>query len=114
MDSIKLNNTVKQVTDLLALESYEKLEKLSNGSRLSAIEMEQAITEYGKTILPLPIPGYEKIDVFEVISSNPRKWSVNVPVYTREEGESDLTLELTLIDTSNEIYGIEVDDIHVL
>jgi hypothetical protein len=114
MNTEKLHSTVKTVTDLLAQEAYIDLEKLSNGVRLTANELKKAVVEYGCKIVPTPVQGYEELDVIEVIGSKPKQWSVNVPVFTLEEGKSDLTLELTIIESPSALYRIEVDDLHVL
>lgn len=94
MNTEKLHNTVKRVTDLLAKEKYKEIESLCNGVQLDAEELAYAAKDYGMEILPLPKEGYEKLDIIEVTNSNPKEWSVYVPIYTSEEGMSDLTLEL--------------------
>ena len=114
MNSEKLNFAVKTVTDYLAQGEYEELERLSNGIRLKANEIETAVVDYGRKIEPLPDTVYEELDVVEVDGSEPKQWSVNVPVFTFEEGRSDLTLELTIIDSCSGLYTVEVDDLHVL
>jgi hypothetical protein len=114
MNAKKLHNTVKKVTDLLSEKKYNEIESLCNGARLGANELEYAVKDYGRVIIPLPNEGYEKLDIIEVTDSNPKEWSVNVPIYTSEEGMSDLTLELSLIDSPSEFYKIEVDNLHVL
>ena len=37
-----------------------------------------------------------------------------VDLWMVEEGRSDLTLEIRLTDTGRELYGIEIDNLHVL
>ncbi len=114
MNTEKLHNTVKVITELLAEGKYKEIEALCNGVRLDAKEIAYAVSEYGRTIIPLPKEGYERLDIIEVSNSNPKEWSVNIPIYTSEEGLSDLTLELSLINNSTELYQIEVDNLHVL
>ena len=114
MNTEKLNNTVKMVTELLAGKKYKEIESLCNGVRLNAEEIAYAVKEYGREIISLPKEGYKKLDIIEVTDSSPKEWSVNVPIYTSEEGMSDLTLELLLIDSLSDLYNIEVDDLHVL
>ena len=114
MNTEKLNNTVKIVTELLSEKKYKEIESLCNGVRLKADQIACAVNEYGRNIVSLPNEGFEKLDIIEVTDSNPKEWSVNVPIYTSEEGKSDLTLELSLIDSTSDIYKIEVDNLHVL
>jgi hypothetical protein len=114
MNVEKLNYTVRAVTDLLAHEKYEALEQLSKGVRLTASEIMYAVSEYGRKIVALPEEGYEELDIIEVTESNPKEWSVNVPIFTKEEGRSDLTLELSLTDSRENMYVVAIDNIHVL
>jgi len=57
---------------------------------------------------------FENLDVIEVEGARPRQWSVNVDLWTVEEGRSDLTLEITLRENEKEIYDVEIEGIHVL
>jgi len=43
-----------------------------------------------------------------------REFAVHVPLWTREEGPSDLSLELTLVDAQDGNFAVEVDNIEVL
>lgn len=114
MNTDKLHSTVKLITDLLAEKQYDELVKLSDGVRLTPVELEKAVKDYGREIIPMPQEGFGQIDFIEVEGANPKKWSVNVPIYTKEEGMSDLTLELTLIESGQSHFRVEVDDLHVL
>lgn len=114
MNSEKLKRTVKSVTDLLAAESYAELEKLTGSKRLPADEIKQAVIGYGQDLIPLPGEGYDALDVIEVNGKEPKQWSVNVPIYSRKEGMSDLTLELTLLDSTSDMYVVEIDNLHIL
>lgn len=114
MNPQKLHRTIESVTALLAAGSHDALEELSHGMWLSAQEIREAVAAYGRTIVALPPEGYRGIDAIAVRDANPRRWSVNVSLYTSEEGHSDLTLQLTLIESSTDAYGVEVDGIRIL
>jgi hypothetical protein len=86
--------------------------RMSGGVRLSRRELEMAIQEYGRTLVPLPEWASESWNIVEVRDTLPRQWSVWIPLWTKEEGRSDLTLGLTLIQDGSD-YRIEVDDLHV-
>src|SRR5204862_5472520 len=49
---------------------------------------------------PAPIEGL--VDVVEVGGSNPKRWSVDLQLWTKEEGRSDLTLQMHFTDRSEE------------
>ncbi len=52
------------------------------------------------------------VDIYEQ-TSHPEELALDVPLWTKEEGRSDLTLALTAIK-QGETYTVEVDDLHVL
>jgi hypothetical protein len=110
----KLKAPVRQVISLLAHGDYKALEKLTNGVRLSAAEMAEAVREYGGGLILPPEDSFDNLDVVEVQGARPREWSVNVDLWTAGEGQSDLTLELTLRESGKEVFDVEIDNIHVL
>lgn len=110
----KMKAAVRQVVSMLVQGDYETLERLTSGVRLTAAEMAEGVHEYGGSLILPPNDAFENLDVVEVEGSQPREWSVNVALWTAEEGRSDLTLELTLRESGKEIYDVEVDGIHVL
>ena len=110
----KLRDTVSALTDLLAMGDYEGLCRLPRTSRLSPAEIERVILNYGRQLMPLPNSAFEAADIIPVSESNPQQWSVVVPLWSKEEGRSDLSLELTVEDSDTRTYSIEIDDLHVL
>lgn len=104
--------TIKKIVELLVHKNYQELELLSNGIRLTSAEINQAICDYdGVLVLP---PSYDSVDSIEIAGSNPRSWSVRYDLWTEEEGQSDLSLEATLIESDQDIMGVELNNIHVL
>ena len=85
----------------------------SKGQRLSAQDMAQAISDYGRRLVVPPDDAFKLMDVVEVRNVKPPQWSVNMPLWTQEEGRSDLSIGVTLI-SYEEGFKIELDDIHVL
>jgi hypothetical protein len=57
--------------------------------------------------------AYRDLDVIAVRYSSHPTWSVRAPLWSREEGRSDLTLELT-ISRDGGRWNVEIDDLHVL
>jgi|SRR5690554_5233353 len=106
-----IESTVRHIYSLLQSQQYEAVEKLTNGIRLSADEIEEAITDYGCRLVPYP--DSVELDIVEVTGSTPKEWSVVAPVFTVEEGLSDLSIELSLVDNGQEIYRSELDNIRV-
>lgn len=104
---------VANISTLLATGQYYELERLSEGNRLSRSDMQIAVTSYGRRLLPLPHEVLEDIDYVACVGAQPARWSVVVPLFTAEEGRSDLSLELTLIGQGEYRYAVEIDNIHV-
>ena len=59
-------------------------------------------------------PIDELLDMVEMAGSRPKSWSVNLPLWTEEEGRSDLTLEMRFTESEADTYSVEIDDLHVL
>lgn len=110
----KIQLTTKHVVQLLIERKYDELESLSKGIRLKAEEIEVAIREYGRHLTIPSESQYSNLDVIEILGSNPRAWSVRFDLWTEEEGRSDLSLELTLIEVPGPMLQVEVDNLHVL
>lgn len=110
----KIKDEVIKIVQLLSTCDYDAIVEYTNGVRLPADEIRYAVEEYGRTVILPPATVFEELDVIEVVDANPGEWSVRCPLWTKEEGRSDLTLELSLIDLSNGKLRVEVDNLIVL
>jgi hypothetical protein len=113
IDAAKLSHTIQHVVDHLIRGEYAAVEALTAGQRLNAGEIARAITDYGRQLVSPPADERPR-SVVEIESSSPERWNVYVDLWTAEEGRSDLTLELTVTDSTHPMYEVQVDDIHVL
>ena len=111
MEQLRL--LVVQIITMLVGAQYRQIEELTNGIRLSAREIQTAITEYGRTLALPPNSAYELLDIIRVNHVDLEQYSVRMPLWTQEEGRSDLTLELT-VKIVGENLEVALDDIHVL
>jgi hypothetical protein len=109
----KLTDPLRKVLPLLVGEKYAELELFTKGIRLSAKEIARAVANYGRKLVLPPEEGFQLMDVIEVKNAQPRRWSIAMPLWTQEEGRSDLTLEITVIEQQND-FLVELDDIHIL
>ncbi len=98
---------------MLADRDFAGLASWSKGVRLTQSEMASAVNEYGRTIVVPPGQVIPNLDVVKVENSEPESWSVDVPLWTKEEGRSDLTLEVTMTESGRDLMDVEIDDIHV-
>lgn len=106
-----IEKIVKELYALLLNKEYQQIESLTEGVRLNAREIEDSIKDYGRNLAPYP----EKVefDVIEIVGTEKKAWSVVAPVYTIEEGLSDLSIELTILHSASDHLKIELDNIHV-
>jgi hypothetical protein len=103
---------VRELVEMLVLADYLGVERRSGGVRLSAESLARAVSEYGRRLVLPPSEAAAPLDVVPHRAGG--GWSVIVPLWTAEEGRSDLSLELTILVRGSSSYRIEVDDLHVL
>ncbi len=103
---------VRAVIGLLVECRYADLARLAQG-RMSAPDIARAIEDYGKTVTACPEPIEELLDLIELHHTARPTWSVVVPVFTQEGGRSDLSLELTVTETSSGRYDVMLDNCRV-
>tara|TARA_R110001592_G_scaffold254129_2_gene517451 strand:+ start:18985 stop:19308 length:324 start_codon:yes stop_codon:yes gene_type:complete len=107
-----MEESIRHLYSLLCSSEYSKVYWLTSGNRLSVEEMGRAISEYGDELIPYP--EEIQLDVIEILNTSPKAWSVTAPVYTQNEGLSDLSIELTATENSKGSYVLSLDDIRVL
>ncbi len=110
----RIISLMEQVVSWLVTGDFKSVEDRSKGVRLSAPLLEQAIHDYGRTLISPPLGAFEDMNIVPVANAHYPTWSVNFCLWTKEEGESDLTIECTIIDSGNDGLIIEIDNIHVL
>jgi hypothetical protein len=108
-----MRSIVREMVDRLAREDYESLIQHCSKSRLTSDDLRSVVHDYGRKLVSPPSDAYKDLDSVEVNSATVPKWSIRAPVWTREEGQSDLTLELTITLGPGE-PSVELDDVHVL
>lgn len=113
-----MNNTshllriIRSFISLLVERKYSEIEAITNGKRLPAVQIQNAIMSYGRTLVFPPESAFQLIDAVEVKGVQPPRWSIIMPLWTKEEGRSDLSVEITIVDTKP--TTIELDDIRVM
>lgn len=110
----QMTAVVVMITNLLAAGDYETASRMADGRRLSAADLERAVRDYGRTLVSLPPAARDSYDVYRVEKADRPTFSVDVDLWTREEGRSDLTLQLGLIDTGRSTYAVTIEGLHVL
>ena len=82
------------------------------GSRVTQADYARAIAEYGRTLVPPPRDAYAAIE--PVLADPPAEgvWAVDAPLWTAEEGRSDLLIEATVAMGENGV-DVMIDDMRV-
>jgi hypothetical protein len=92
-----IDQPIKEVSDMLARGEFDRVEQLTRGRRASAEDLRRVVAEYGRTLVPLPPEAFPDLDVHLVEGCDPPTCVVDVDLWTEEEGRSDLTLTLELV-----------------
>jgi len=109
---MKLMGQVRRLIEDLAAGRYAELAADGRAGRLTEAELRTAVEQYGRTLVPLPEHGERLVEAYEHASQQDAV-TLDVPLWTQEEGRSDLTLSVTALK-QGETYTVEVDDLHVL
>jgi hypothetical protein len=105
---------VRVVVDLLVRGQYTTIEKLTRCRRLTGAQIESAITGYGRTLVAPAKDWWSTVEITPIDAGEQPAFHVAAPLWTREEGRSDLTLELRLTESPAHVYDTEVLDIRVI
>jgi hypothetical protein len=108
----KFRDPIRSLVEELVQGHFAQLERDGRSGRLSAAELQETLREYGRTIITLPDEALNLADV-HAIAGQRTCWAVDIPLWTAEEGRSDLTLSLTISETRDGVQ-LEIDDLHVL
>jgi hypothetical protein len=108
----KFRDPIRFLVEELVQGHFAQLEQDGRNGRLSAAELQDTLREYGRTIITLPDEALNLADV-HAIAGQKTCWAVDMPLWTAEEGRSELTLSLTISETRDGMQ-LEIDDLHVL
>jgi hypothetical protein len=108
-----LKSTAREIVDQLAREDYESAVRRCITSRLTSDDLRTVIHDYGRKLVSPPADAYNNLDAVQVKGAAVPTWSVRAPLWTQEEGRSDLTLEVT-IAMGPGAPSVELDDLQVL
>jgi hypothetical protein len=101
------NVCVVQLAELIACLVAKDYTKIFNNGwlgRLSVQEVDVAISQYGRTLILPPQDFLDHVDVYELNDGS--GWFVDAPLWTLEEGMSDLTLSVSVKISGDGFYFI--------
>ena len=102
---------VDLVHDLIAGD-YERVEADGRGGGLTAEEIRAAIVEYGATLVDLPEAALDEARTYRTRPEDDT-YAVDLPLWTAEEGRSDLTLSVEAKVRAGRGW-VSIENIHVL
>lgn len=103
---------MRAVVELLVAGEYDVLERLTGRSRLSADDLRRRVGGYGRTLVRPPDHAYEHLEATDVERASPPRVFVDFDLFTAEEGRSDLTLSLLVIQGEPE-WSVVINDLRV-
>ena len=105
---------VRVLVDLLVRGEYATIDRISGGARISASDLKRAVADYGR-VLAAPGDGWwDDVSVTPIETDGSPSFHIAVPLWTQEEGRSDLTLEVRLDEVAPEAFETQIEDLHVL
>jgi len=112
--NLLISEKTRHIIRMIVNGEYDEVVELTNGIRLPKEEIVYAISDYGFSLVNPPEVAYECLDVVEITNSSHREWSVRMPLWTIEEGRSDLSIEFTMIEVIGKWLRVELDNISIL
>jgi hypothetical protein len=114
LDKIEsLKSIVWNVVNFLAHPEQIDIYNLFSQSRVTRDDLFRVIEEYGRTLVSPPFGAYDNLNPVRVADESRELWAVAAPLWTKEEGRSDFSIELT-INLSHDQPIVELDDCRVM
>ncbi|WP_437673152.1 DUF7668 domain-containing protein [Sorangium sp. So ce131] len=108
----ELRREIHQLISDLSAGRYAEMAADGRAGRLSAEELRRTIEQYGRTLILLPDEAWALVDEYPHANA-PGTVALDLPLWTKEEGRSDLTLSLSATKEMNG-WVLHIDDLHVL
>jgi hypothetical protein len=107
-----LETNVRIVVGLLVRGEYEAAARVAPG-RIDADGLRRAVEQYGRKLMEPGRDWWRSVDIVPIDGSAGRAHHVVAPLWTVEEGRSDLTLELRSEEFGLGLVRAEIVDLHV-
>jgi hypothetical protein len=105
---------IRVIVDLLVRRQYDVAAATARGHRLNGDDLRRAVNDYGRTLTMPETDVLANAVVTPIVESTMPAYHVALPLWTQEEGLSDLTLELELAGTPEGVYETTILDLHAL
>ncbi len=104
---------IRDIVHQLVLGNYAGLVADDRAGAFTPELLQKALGQYDLTLLELPDDVWEHPYASAFYSQRHNFWSIDVPLWTVEEGRSDFTLQLTAEETDAE-PELVIEELHVL
>ena len=102
---------IKELVIRISNKEYDLIKTNGQNGRVNIEDLKRVIDDYGCTIVSLPDKAFSIVEAYNITSEN--RIDIYLPLWTKEEGRSDLTLSLSCYN-DNGVPKIEINDIRVL
>ena len=102
---------IREIVIDLSCGNYEKIRQDKRNGRVDIRDLQRVIKEYSCAIVPLPDNIADFIDFYAIDNEN--RLDMYMPLWTKEEKRSDLTLFVSGYRKLNELV-VEINDLRVL
>ena len=107
----RFKSEIEKMVHNIANGNFSEIETSVAMGETSIDDLQRVLREYGCSIAPLPDNALSLAETYNIESEN--RLDVYLPLWTKEEGRSDLTLFLSCFLKNGKPY-IEINDLHVL
>jgi hypothetical protein len=103
-------NAVRVVVGLLVRGEYEELETLTEARRFTAAQIAAALERHGRDLISPPESAFQEIEAAPAVqeASDERAFRVDFPLWTAQDGRSDLVLGLTVAEVMEGVWTVEL------
>ncbi|GAA2164331.1 DUF7668 domain-containing protein [Actinomadura napierensis] len=103
-------NAVRVVVGLLVRGEYEELETLTEARRFTAAQIAAAVERHGRDLISPPEAAFREVEAAPAVQepSDERAFRVDFPLWTAQDGRSDLTLGLTVAEVMEGVWTVEL------
>lgn len=110
MTSDLIKSICWKISNLVATRDRNDPFGIYQRSRATRAEVYRALDEYPATFVSPPQNAYDDLEIME--TRDGKSWFTIVPLWSKEEGESDMCLTLSFTQDSGEIR-VSLDGCHV-
>ncbi len=109
-----MHQGIRELIHELVEKNYKQLEVDGRSGKLMAKDIETIIMQYGRQLIDLPNNGFNVSGSGCVlIKGTNNQWNIDLPLWTLEEGQSDLYIFLHCRKTPSTKLVFEITDLYV-